>query len=225
MNSVEIQQLQEAFDKMTVVQKRNFIVESREQLKETNNEEYLKFLDKCIEDYNAAMVKEQKKQQILSKLTIILSSTAVLTAALLIYLIPKIKFNTVQIKEILELGSSTQITAGMILAKNDIEMEARDIIISHKSKKSTTILEIWDFAYEDGDAIQVFIDDEAITEEIKLLNEAIEIEVPTIGIVEVRGVIDGGGGITYAVYCELDETTYLNTAPIDGSNKYIFKRA
>lgn len=224
MLSSEIEQLRNSFDEMTMAEKKKLIDNLRDQLKIRKNAEYTKFLNDCIKTYNTIVIKERRKER---KRVILLWVTWVLfliTLCFVIYIMTKYISKANQIKAAIETGSSTQLSAGMVVSKNDVVLEAKDITIRHHSKASTTTLEIWDFAYEDGDMIQVFVNNQPVTEKIELLNEPIQVEVPTVGIAEVRGIFDGGGGITYAVYCELDETTYLNNAPIEGSNKYIFQR-
>ncbi|MDR3177531.1 MAG: hypothetical protein LBT96_00970 [Campylobacteraceae bacterium] len=43
---------------------------------------------------------------------------------------------------------------------------------------------------------------------------------PSVGYVRIKGVRDGGGGITYAIKYELNGVTYFNNAPINRSNTY-----
>lgn len=124
----------------------------------------------------------------------------------------------------LNYGFSTQVTSGTILSHQDNPVEVRNVYIIHSSGSRNAVLYIWDWASEDGDSVIVTADDEVILEETIIRNEPQRIVVPATGTVEVHGMHDGGGGITYAVYCSLDETTYTNIAPLGGSNRYIFTR-
>lgn len=225
MLSSEMEQLRNSFDKMTMAEKKRLIDNLRDQLKTRQNVEYTEFLNDCIKAYNTIVIKARKKERNRIILLWVTWPLFLITLCFVVYnIMAEYISKTNQIKAAIVTGSSTQLSTGTVVSKNDVELEAKDITIRHHSKASTTTLEIWDFAYEDGDMIQVFVNNQPVTEKIELLNEPIQVEVPTVGITEVRGVFDGGGGITYAVYCELDKTTYLNNAPIEGSNKYIFQR-
>lgn len=47
------------------------------------------------------------------------------------------------------------------------------------------------------------------------------ISVPAVGEVQIRGIRDGGGGgISYAVWYELNGTVYFNAAPLGEHNTY-----
>ena len=55
-------------------------------------------------------------------------------------------------------------------------------------------------------------------------NTPVALTVPAVGEVKVVGTRDGGGGITYAVYYESDQTTYFNGMNQGGSNVYTLLR-
>lgn len=57
-----------------------------------------------------------------------------------------------------------------------------------------------------------------------ITNTPVTFTIPTEGEVEVLGTRDGGGGITYAVYYEMNHTTYFNGMDENGSNLYTLIR-
>ncbi|TGK12375.1 hypothetical protein EHO60_08990 [Leptospira fletcheri] len=89
---------------------------------------------------------------------------------------------------------------------------------SFDGKKSRML--IWDFAAEDGDVVEVLVDGKSLGAPfmIKHKPEVFYIEVPSM--LQIKGIKDGGGGITYAVYFPGGNLTYFNLAPIEGVNSY-----
>ena len=55
-------------------------------------------------------------------------------------------------------------------------------------------------------------------------NKPVVFDVPAVGEIKVVGTRDGGGGITYAVRYELDQTTYFNGMDQGGNNVYTLVR-
>lgn len=68
-----------------------------------------------------------------------------------------------------------------------------------KKGTQTSRMLIWDFAAEDGDIVEVRVNGKTINSRVHLLNEPKAIEIPVPGKVEIIGVKDGVGGITYGV--------------------------
>lgn len=130
-------------------------------------------------------------------------------------------------KQALETHVSTEIAAGTRLLQNDDEQNfaGQDVTIQHNTSAGDTKIYIWDYAAEDGDYVQVFIDGVSQGEPFMIKNNPVSFSVPTVGVVEVVGTRDGGGGITYAVYDEVNQTTYLNGMDVGGSNTYTMVNA
>lgn len=130
---------------------------------------------------------------------------------------------TVENKEVIQItetGMSKDTHPGKIVMSNDQVLSQRDfkIIVGSKTKQIT--ISIWDFAAEDGDVVQIIDNGNPIDEGITLMHNAKTVTVPINGKVEVKGIKDGGGGITYALYVKETGETYFNNAPINGVNTY-----
>lgn len=55
-------------------------------------------------------------------------------------------------------------------------------------------------------------------------NKPVSFAVPSTGEIQVLGTRDGGGGITYGVYYELNQTAYFNGMNEGGDNLYTLVR-
>ena len=51
-----------------------------------------------------------------------------------------------------------------------------------------------------------------------------ELIVPGTGEVQIKGIKDGGGGITYAVRYEINGTSYFNGTPEGELNTYTLRK-
>lgn len=122
----------------------------------------------------------------------------------------------------LQTGNSATLPVGTILASNDRDtsLEPTDYTITGTTENPTTKIHVWDYAGEDGDFVQVLVDGSPITEEFMIKHQPREIEVPSKGTVQVRGIHDAGGGLTYAVHCDLNGESYFNNAPEGVLNTY-----
>lgn len=91
-----------------------------------------------------------------------------------------------------------------------------------KKGTQTSRMLIWDFAAEDGDIVEVRVNGKTINSRVHLLNEPKAIEIPVPGKVEIIGVKDGVGGITYGVKFpgNVSNRAYFNVAPEGSSNTY-----
>ena len=123
-------------------------------------------------------------------------------------------------KDALENQISTSISAGTILLEADESLEPRDFSITHSSSNDETKIWIWDYAAEDGDYVQVLVDGVPIADSFMIKHKPREITVPSTGSIQIKGIRDGGGGITYAVRYDINGTTYFNTAPEGEYNTY-----
>jgi len=57
---------------------------------------------------------------------------------------------------------------------------------------------------------------------INIMNKPVALDIPIPSVVEIIGVKDGGGGITYGVKFPgaVQNNAYFNAAPVDSSNVY-----
>ena len=124
--------------------------------------------------------------------------------------------------EALNTGLSATLPAGTVLASSDRDTssEPTDYTITGTTDSPTTKIYVWDYAGEDGDYVQVLVDGSPITEEFMIKHQPREIEIPSKGTVQVKGIHDAGGGLTYAVHCDLNGESYFNNAPEGVLNTY-----
>lgn len=128
--------------------------------------------------------------------------------------------NSSTAKEALESKVSKSILPGAVLSVKNEDLSPNDYTIENKSNEKDTKLWIWDYADEDGDYVQVLIDGSPVGDVFMVKHKPKEFTVPASGKVEVKGVKDGAGGITYAVRYELNGTSYFNEAPEGETNTY-----
>lgn len=125
----------------------------------------------------------------------------------------------------IETHMSTTLAAGTrLMAKDDGNYVGGDLVITHTSNNDETTIYVWDYAAEDGDYVQVIVNGTPLTDPFMIKNKPVSFKVPTVGEIEVLGIRDGGGGITYAVYYDMNHTTYFNGMNQDGSNLYTLIR-
>lgn len=115
---------------------------------------------------------------------------------------------------------STSLPAGTILLAKDENIGQQDYRIAHKYDKSDTKIWVWDYAAEDGDYVQVLVNGAPVADAFMIKHKPVEITVPAVGEVQIKGIRDGGGGITYAVRYDLNSTNYFNSAPEGEFNTY-----
>ena len=128
------------------------------------------------------------------------------------------------VEETLATGVSTSLDVGVVLgtSDDDYSTESQDYEIVNDSGAETTTIQVWDYAGVDGDYVQVLVDGEAVTDAFMITHDPVEIEVPATGSIQIKGIHDGGGGLTYAAYCELSGEIYFNNAPEGELNTYTF---
>ncbi|MBW6410136.1 hypothetical protein [Clostridium weizhouense] len=117
-------------------------------------------------------------------------------------------------------GASTTVSAGTILLSKDENAGPKDYTITHKSDEEDTKIWVWDYAAEDGDYVQVLVNGAPIGDAFMIKHKPKEISVSSVGKVQIKGIKDGGGGITYAVRYDINETSYFNGTPEGESNTY-----
>lgn len=115
---------------------------------------------------------------------------------------------------------STSLSAGTILLSVDKDIGKQDYTINHQSDQAETKIWVWDYAAEDGDYVQILVNDAPVTDAFMIKNTPVEITVPAVGKVQIKGIKDGGGGITYAIRYDLNGTDYFNSAPEGEFNTY-----
>lgn len=119
---------------------------------------------------------------------------------------------------------STTVSAGTILSSTDENMEAKDYVITHGSDAKDTKIWVWDYAAEDGDYVQVLVNGTPVSDAFMIKHKPKELIVPTSGEVQIKGIRDGGGGITYAVRYEANGTSYFNGTPEGEANTYTLRK-
>lgn len=124
----------------------------------------------------------------------------------------------------LETHMSTSLAAGTRLLARDENYVGGDVTITHNSDDSETTLYVWDYAAEDGDYVQVIVNGSPLCDPFMITNTPVTFTVPTVGEIEILGTRDGGGGITYAVYYDMNHTTYYNGVNENCSNLYTLIR-
>lgn len=123
-------------------------------------------------------------------------------------------------EEELTTGICNSIEAGQIIILDKENRESRDFTLENEENKDNTTLYIWDYADQDGDYVQLFVDGTPISDVFMMKNTPREFTVPTKSNIQIKGVRDGAGGITYAIKYSLNNKTYLNNAPEGGMNSY-----
>lgn len=115
---------------------------------------------------------------------------------------------------------STAISAGTVLLAKDEDVTPQDYTIKHKGGSKDTKIWVWDYAAEDGDYVQVLVNGVPVSDSFMIKHKPKELVVPSTGEVQIKGIRDGGGGITYAVRYEINGTTYFNGAKEGEFNTY-----
>ena len=138
-----------------------------------------------------------------------------------IFFTPSTSVNTTDAaKNALENKVSTSLSAGTVLLSKDENIGQQDYTIAHKYDKNDTKIWVWDYAAEDGDYVRVLVNGAPVAEAFMIKHKPVEITVPAVGEVQIKGIRDGGGGITYAVRYDLNGTNYFNSAPEGEFNTY-----
>lgn len=123
-------------------------------------------------------------------------------------------------KDAMKSGVSTTITQGTIIDLDVYEAGIKDYTITHNSNTKESKIWVWDYADVDGDYVQVLVDGIPVSEVFMVKNKPKEFIVPVEAEVQVKGVKDGIGGISYAVRYEINGTSYFNQTPEGQANTY-----
>lgn len=128
------------------------------------------------------------------------------------------------IKDVQSDGIGKGMQAGVRLVSSDdlADLVARDFKIEMKQNTTTSRMLIWDFAAEDGDVVTVKVDGNILQTNINIMNSPVALDIPVPSVVEILGVKDGGGGITYAAKFPgaVQNNVYFNAAEVGSSNVY-----
>lgn len=124
-------------------------------------------------------------------------------------------------------GVSAGISPGTQMVSADPQMQARDYSVAIADEGGGPLeLSIWDFADEDGDYVQVFVDGQPKTDPFAISHRATKVKVPSKGLIQVKGIRDGkGDGISYAVFFNKTGETYFNVVPLNATNTYTIRTA
>lgn len=130
--------------------------------------------------------------------------------------------NSVGAQEMLSQRWSDKLELGARLVSNDdqVTLKPADITFTHNKSEETTKIWVWDFAAEDGDYVHVLVDGKPISEPFMIKHEPVSFDVGKNSVINVIGVRDGGGGITYAIHIDAIGQTYLNGTDINQANTY-----
>ncbi|MBF0779663.1 MULTISPECIES: hypothetical protein [unclassified Granulicatella] len=170
--------------------------------------------------------KKQKRNKRKSRFDKQLKITGWLLLGLFIIALPKLASvnSSSAANAAIESGISSQLPIGVRISQSDTNLSHQDLTIKHSSKEAQAKIYVWDYAAEDGDYVQVLVDGVAITEPFMIKNKPVVFSVPTVGEVQILGIRDGGGGITYAVHYEVNGTTYFNGTDVGKGNNYTLIR-
>lgn len=129
---------------------------------------------------------------------------------------------TTDYRENLTSGVVENVGVGDILSEDALNLKPIDTEIGVESGYGNLEISIWNFAsVEDNDYVEVFIDGVSQGGPFSIRHKPIKFSVPDKAIIEVKGIRDGSNnGITYAVYFNKTNETYLNTVPLNLKNTY-----
>ncbi len=114
-------------------------------------------------------------------------------------------------------GKSSLLQQGEVIGA--IIPPSKDYNIATDKNYSEIKLYIWDYADEDGDCIQLFQNGYPISESFMITNAVKDISIPNTGVIQIKGIKDGSGGITYAIKIETG-ATYINILSPGNINTY-----
>lgn len=131
--------------------------------------------------------------------------------------------SSTSMKEVRANGTGAAKAGSVLLASDDgAGLVPRDFEIAMKPEMKTSRALLWDFAAEDGDVVTVKVNGSVIAENVTIMHKPFVLDIPIPSTVEVVGVKDGGGGITYAVKFPgaVSGSAYFNAADVGSSNVY-----
>lgn len=166
-----------------------------------------------------------RKQNILFKITYAIANS-LLTIEIIgcIIMLNSLSKPSLVVQEILKTGVSNNVFAGKIIMDKDKNLGERNHQIVVNPKINEINISIWDFAKVDGDYVQLINDGKSIGDAFMISHDVRTFKVSTKNKLEVKGIEDGGGGITYALYVKETGEIYFNNAPYGGFNTYTIKK-
>ena len=117
-------------------------------------------------------------------------------------------------------GRANALKLGELLG--NVTPPCSDYAVSTPGGQTENRIYLWDYAAEDGDYVQVFQNGVALTQPFMIKNTPVSVTVSNGGYIQVQGVKDGRGGITYAIAFEHGET-FINLIKPGQHNTYTFK--
>ncbi|MBP1989642.1 hypothetical protein [Paenibacillus eucommiae] len=130
-------------------------------------------------------------------------------------------------KDVQSNGIGKGMMAGTILTYSDDSagLQPRNFELEMKKGMDTSRVLIWDYAAEDGDVVTVKVNGQILVENVGIFHKPVVLQVPIPSTVEIVGIKDGGGGITYGVKFPgaVANSAYFNAAPVGSSNVYTLR--
>lgn len=135
------------------------------------------------------------------------------------------KVNSEEAALVMEAQISSTLGIGSILSSSSEKtLPEKDFVISHSSQEDETKIWIWDYSSEDGDYIQILVNGTPLGDPFMISYIPIPYTVPATGEIKVLGIRDGGKGISYGIFFELNQTAYFNGTSEGSENLYILTR-
>ena len=131
---------------------------------------------------------------------------------------------TEEAKEALKTHTSSNLPVGVQLLAKDESIEGKDYTIEHKSNQGEAKVRVWDYADVDGDYVQLIVDGVPLGDPFLIDHKPKEFSIPATSVLQVVGVRDGGGGITYAIAFDFTQQIYFNSVNVGASNTYTLIR-
>lgn len=113
---------------------------------------------------------------------------------------------------------------GTVLATWDTEESGLNHNVWFPSDIDVARVVIWDYAEEDGDWVQLLFNGQPLGQAFMIQHEPQSFMVPVDGTLEVLGIRDGGGGITYGITFSERRLSILNGTSVQLSNRYLLYR-
>ncbi|KAA9001005.1 hypothetical protein F4V43_14260 [Paenibacillus spiritus] len=132
--------------------------------------------------------------------------------------------STAGMEDVRSNGIGRGLSAGVQLASADSSagLAPRDFDLKMKAGITSARVLVWDFAAEDGDVVTIKVNGTAVSENVGIFHKPVAVDVPVPCRIEVVGVKDGGGGITYGIKIPgaVSGSAYFNAAPVGSANTY-----
>jgi len=118
-------------------------------------------------------------------------------------------------------ATAANLRPGVVLATADARQQPKDHTVEFPNGMKRTSILVWDYAAEDGDQVEVLVDGQPFHGPFVIRHAPVAVDVPVGAVVEVRGVVDGGGGgVTYAINFPDLRRSFTNGVEPGSGNKY-----